>query len=160
MTKQLPVLVYGTLRPTGGNYESFLEGYTYQEQNVTLDGFTMYAGSGYPYMVQGGDKTVVATLVYIDEFMYDSVLQRLDFLEGYHEGAEAVNHYNRIAHTFDLDGETITAWIYVASDYVAKILPKQYPVIEHGDWLKHWEVREAEWWKNHHALQVELADAE
>jgi gamma-glutamylcyclotransferase (GGCT)/AIG2-like uncharacterized protein YtfP len=137
MTERFPVLVYGTLRPTGGNYEHFLEGYTTREEVVTITGFTMHAGmdSGFPYLVRGGDGTIVATLVYVDDEVYDGVIRGLDSLEGYDKN-RTNNHYDRITHTFDLNGEEVTAWIYVAGVRVAEEVVQTIPVLADGDWLK------------------------
>lgn len=135
MTKNLPALVYGTLRPGQHNYTSFLEGVTVKETTVSVNGFRMYGGGGFPYITEAGaDETIVAELVYIDPEIYDRVLHRLDFLEGY-RSPYGPNHYDRITTTVEVDGETVEAWIYVAGVYVKDDLDK-LPLVAHGDWVK------------------------
>ena len=135
MTKNLPALVYGTLRPGEHNYTTFLEGNTIKETTVRVNGFRMYGGGGFPYITEGeANESIVAELVYIDPEIYSRVLRGLDFLEGY-RGEDTNNHYDRIITTVEVDGETIEAWIYVAGDYAKGGLDK-LPVVEHGDWIK------------------------
>ena len=133
---QYPVLVYGTLRPTGHNYENFLGGFTTYEENVTVDGFTMFAGEGYPYLTLG-ERSITATLCYVDEAAYDFVVKRLDFLEGFRGENVRSNHYDRILHTFTLRGETVQAWIYVASAGVQADVERSLFILESGDWIEH-----------------------
>jgi gamma-glutamylcyclotransferase (GGCT)/AIG2-like uncharacterized protein YtfP len=135
MTDMFPILVYGTLRPTGGNYENILEGYTVHEELVTLDGFTMYAYSGFPYVAVGGN-TIEANLIYIHPSLYTDVMRNLDRLEGY-SGPGRANHYDRILHTFTLEGEEIQAWMYVVNGDLKADVEANLPVIEDGNWLAH-----------------------
>jgi gamma-glutamylcyclotransferase (GGCT)/AIG2-like uncharacterized protein YtfP len=135
-TALLPVLVYGTLRPMGGNYEYFLGGRTVSEQDVVLDGFTMYGGGGCPFLAVG-DRQIVATLVHLTEDEYVDTMKGLDFLEGYRGPGDPFNGYERILHTFTLDGEEIQAWIYVASDRILPSIIESTPVLEGGDWIAH-----------------------
>jgi gamma-glutamylcyclotransferase (GGCT)/AIG2-like uncharacterized protein YtfP len=130
MTDMFPILVYGTLRPTGGNYENILEGYTVHEELVTLDGFTMYA-----YVAVGGN-TIEANLIYIHPSLYTDVMRNLDRLEGY-SGPGRANHYDRILHTFTLEGEEIQAWMYVVNGDLKADVEANLPVIEDGNWLAH-----------------------
>ncbi len=135
MTKNLPALVYGTLRPGEHNYKTFLEGMTIKESTVIVNGFRMYSGGGFPYITPAGENdNIVAELVYIDPEAYDYVMHRLDFLEGY-RGEDRHNHYDRRIATVMVDGEAIDAWIYVAGAYVRDDLTK-LPEVEHGDWVK------------------------
>lgn len=144
MTKILPALVYGTLRPGQHNYATFLEGTTTKETTVRVNGFRMYGGSGFPYVTEGeATDSIVAELVYIDPEVYDLVLHRLDFLEGY-RGEDTSNHYDRITATVEVDGEMVEAWIYVAGDY-AKGQLHQLPVVEHGDWIQFDTVHNTIW---------------
>lgn len=133
---QYPVLVYGTLRPGGSNYSYFLDGATMLETNVRIDGFTMLAGSGYPYLIEG-DRTVTATLVYILPEDYVDVMRRLDFLEGFKSEGSNSNHYDRKLVTFDNDGVPTQAWVYVAAPNTARQALSMLPILESGDWIEH-----------------------
>lgn len=145
MSKQLPVLVYGTLRPGQGNYYHFLEGRTLTERNVTLDGFRMYAGLGFPYVIAGRpEESIVATLIDIDPEQYEDTVMGLDMLEGYH-GPGQRNHYDREEITFtDENGEVITASMYVAHVSMYRDINARLPILPGGDWVKHVEEKRAE----------------
>lgn len=133
---QYPVLVYGTLRPGGGNYNYFLDGYTTSEENIRIDGFTMFGQSGYPYLALG-NNTITATLVTIEPDVYDRIMRGLDSLEGYRGEGNAHNHYDRVLHTFTWKGVERKAWIYVAINDYSVRLAHSLPVIASGDWIKH-----------------------
>jgi gamma-glutamylcyclotransferase (GGCT)/AIG2-like uncharacterized protein YtfP len=134
MMKQYPVLVYGTLRPTGGNYENFLIGATTAEFTVRLDGFTMYDNGMFPYLDRG-DSTITATLLFLDEEQYTDRMAVLDRLEGYAEDRTR-NHYDRILHTFNVGDLTVQAWMYLASpSTMARAHQGGIEVVESGDWI-------------------------
>jgi gamma-glutamylcyclotransferase (GGCT)/AIG2-like uncharacterized protein YtfP len=139
------VLVYGTLRPGQGNYYNFLEGRTERERTVTLKGFRMYAGMGFPYIIQTDtDETIVADLIDLKTDEYDETVRGLDMLEGY-RGPGKDNHYDRILVTVeDVDGTQVQAWIYVAHKSLHKQIAENLPVLEGGDWSKLEEIREAQ----------------
>lgn len=146
-SEQFPVLVYGTLRPTGSNYNYFLRGQTTYEQNVRLDGFAMFSAGGFPYLTRG-DQRITATLVVINPEDYVATLRSLDFLEGFRGEGNYMNHYDRVLHTFEHDGESITAWIYVISDGNEEYV-KGLPPVASGDWL-------VEVWENELSAPAEL----
>ena len=133
---QYPALVYGTLRPGCGNYKYFLDNKTISEEIVTIEGFTMRGERGYPYIVYG-DTNITATLVHIHPLAYDKVLKSLDRLEGFHDVGNSNNHYDRVLHTFTMNGKEIQAWIYVASQAFGQYLAYELPVIKSGDWVAH-----------------------
>ena len=139
------VLVYGTLRPGQGNYYNFLEGRTERERTVTLKGFRMYAGMGFPYIIQTDtDETIVADLIDLKAAEYDETVRGLDMLEGY-RGPGKNNHYDRILVTVeDVDGTQVQAWIYVAHKSLHKQIAENLPVLAGGDWSKLEEMREAQ----------------
>lgn len=131
-----PVLVYGTLRPSGSNYGRFLKGSTSKEQKIEIDGFTMYDGNGFPFLTKG-DSKVTATLVHLDDETYRDVMDGLDFLEGFKDDNDPSNGYDRVLHTFEVDGKETQAWLYVASPSIAEYVKQELPVIDKGDWLEH-----------------------
>lgn len=136
MTQQYPALVYGTLRPGCGNYFNLLEGNTISEEDVRIDGYTMYGRTSFPYLTFG-DSTVTATLIHINPDRYHTVLQSLDWLEGYSHENSPSNHYDRKLVEIMHDGELIKAWIYIAAPRVAEDVRNNLPVIENGDWVEH-----------------------
>lgn len=142
--KEYPVLVYGTLRPGGTNYENFLAGDTTSEENVQIHGFSMYSNVGYPYLTTG-EGTVTATLVSVKPEEYDATMYGLDFLEGYRgEDPGRANHYNRRLATFTHEGAEKKAWIYVLPEQ-KKHQVSSLPHISGGDWLQYKEeAREAQ----------------
>lgn len=142
-----PFLVYGTLRPGGGNFEYFLadKDLTNIIDGVTLTGLTMYAnGTAYPYAVQDEAGSIQGTLVYVSDEDYVEAQEGLDYLEGFYGFGDTTNHYDRKLVTFTHNGERITAWVYVAyrkRDYITEFLK----VVPGGDWLAFAEAN-----KTHH----------
>lgn len=139
------VLVYGTLRPGQSNYYNFLEGRTERERTVTLKGYRMYAGMGFPYVIQTDtDETIVADLIDLQADSYDETVRGLDMLEGY-RGPGLNNHYDRVLVTVeDVDGTEVQAWIYVAHKSMHRQIAENLPVLAGGDWSKLEEIREAQ----------------
>jgi len=134
MTIKHPVLVYGTLRPGCGNYQWALRGRTVQEKDVNLDGFDMYSNHGFPFLIPG-EGNVVATLIHVEEDAYTEVISDLDSLEGFHGEGSVTNLYDRILHTFEVDGEKVQAWLYIPEISVQQRVKATLPVVESGDWL-------------------------
>lgn len=141
MTANIPVLTYGSLRPGCHNYV-ILEGATLLETTVTVNGFDMYAASGYPY-VMDGEGSVEATLNFIHPDFYAEVMEDLDTLEGYHAEGSLMNHYDRIlvnVHAYDMD---IEAYMYVARNPRVMKRVKTLEKVEDGNWLNHlWSLQE------------------
>lgn len=134
--KQYPVLVYGTLRPGAGNYETFLRGHTTSEKDIRIRGFNMYGSinDGFPYVMEG-DQVITATLMNIKPEHYDFVMRGLDYLEGY-RGVGDMNHYERkLATISSPDGEKIQAWVYIVEGEDARLISQNYPHTKLGDWL-------------------------
>ena len=154
MSNNESVLVYGTLRPGQSNYYNFLEGRTERERTVTLKGFRMYAGLGFPYVIQTDtDETIVADLIDLKADEYDETVRGLDMLEGY-RGPGMNNHYDRVLVTVeDVDGTEVQAWIYVAHKSVHRRVAEDLPVLAGGDWSKLEQERED-------AHQAEMAERE
>lgn len=131
-----PVLVYGTLRPTGSNYGRFMKGFTTAEQNVEIEGFTMYDGRGFPFLTKGENK-VTATLVYLNDEDYAETMENLDHLEGFRDDDDDKNGYDRVLQTVEINGKQETAWLYVASSSMTQYAEMMLPVIDEGDWIEH-----------------------
>lgn len=137
-----PVLVYGTLRPGGSNYGYFLAGSTISESTVTLEGFRMLGGMGFPYVIAGMEtEKIVGTLCEIDAEDYEDVVSQLDMLEGYLGHGDDRNHYDRILVDVDSEGETVKAWMYIASQHTKGYYLEDLPIVESGDWLTFYETQ-------------------
>lgn len=126
--KQLPVFVYGTLRPGCGNFAWTLAGNTAAITPATLDGATMYRGPGFPY-VAAGDGVVVGDLIDITADRYDDVLATLDGLEGYRPGHRGGSHYDRVQCTVMTPDGPRQAWVYMVNQQLGR------EPIPSGDWL-------------------------
>lgn len=111
--EQLPVFVYGTLRPGEKNYRRYLAGRTISEVAATASGQLYFvADGGYPYVIQG-EGSVVGKLVYLVPDRYEQTLQDLDALEEYVPGDEKNSVYLRRRALVRLpDGNERVAWIY------------------------------------------------
>jgi gamma-glutamylcyclotransferase (GGCT)/AIG2-like uncharacterized protein YtfP len=134
-TPYYPVLVYGTLRPGGTNYEYFLEGRTRSEQEVLLAGFLMYGDNGCPFLTRG-NRIVTATLVYPYAQGYEETMRGLDRLEGF-RGEGQDNMYDRVLHTFHINNVEVKAWLYLVSADLLPRIAATTPVLEGGDWIEH-----------------------
>lgn len=134
-----PVLTYGTLRPSCSNY-AFLDGRSVPMGDVILDGYKMFAGINYPYVIEG-DGEIVATLNYITPAHYEETMHDLDFLEGFKGTGSRSNHYERILVDVPFNGEMIKAWMYVAMDerVVARVVNDLY-FLPGGDWMEFLEL--------------------
>jgi gamma-glutamylcyclotransferase (GGCT)/AIG2-like uncharacterized protein YtfP len=127
--EQLPVFVYGTLRPGQKNYPRYLQGRTLREHSATIRGLLYFVpDGGYPYL-RPGEGTVSGELLELDPESYDETLYELDLLEEYDPQDEERSVYLRRKTTVTLSqGEQVTAWAYYWN--VAKITGEK---IESGD---------------------------
>lgn len=130
---QLPVFVYGTLRPGQGNYR-LLAGKTTQERTATLKDMRMvtFATGGFPYILDNPGTTVTGTLVDVHPDLWGITLASLDNLEG------TPHHYERLVRTVQVDGEDVKAYVYVPPARSQR----QYAdmvAIESGDWFDRYD---------------------
>lgn len=127
--QQLPVFVYGTLRPGCANFSWTLDGNTTSITPATLDAAVMYRGPGFPY-VAAGDGVVVGDLIDLVPGRYRDVLATLDRLEGYDPDRRGgSNHYDRVQRTVTTADGPRPAWVYMVASG-----PGREP-IRSGDWL-------------------------
>lgn len=135
----LPFLVYGTLRPGGGNYENFFsDSNILSTRTVTVSGLKMYGlGNGYPYCVADKDSTIIGTLITVSEEDHNSTLEGTDWLEGFRSIGSRNNHYDRKVITFWDGTKNVQAWVYIAAPRTQiSILSQGLPVVDNGDWLE------------------------
>lgn len=130
----LPFFVYGTLRPGEANHDLFLRGRTRSEEPARLAGAVLYAGPGYPYLVEEPGGVVHGELVTARPETYGRLLGELDRLEECVPG-DPRSLYERVERdVLRADGGTARAWVYVAAPAVAAHLHRHGTRIEGGDW--------------------------
>jgi gamma-glutamylcyclotransferase (GGCT)/AIG2-like uncharacterized protein YtfP len=133
----LPIFVYGTLRPGQANHGWALRGRTVTAEPAVLPGAVLYAGPGYPYAVrapEGGGAAVHGDLIHPAPEQHAAVLADLDRLEG--------TEYERVAAAVRRrDGTTVRAWVYLATAPLAARLRTTGTPIAGGDWLRRREER-------------------
>lgn len=136
--RQLPVFVYGTLRPGQRNHDLFLRGRTTAVRPARLRGAVLYEGPGYPYAVADPAGEVLGELVTLAPAGYGHVLAALDVLED-HVPGDPASLYDRVEREVQLTGsgetaETVRAWVYLAADRVARGLRAAGTPVPGGSW--------------------------
>lgn len=139
----VPLFVYGTLKPGGENYTDYLAGRTLHEQPAWIVGAALYTAGPFPYLViRNGlaqpTEYVHGVLLTIRPEMYSATLQTLDDLEEYRPGAIG-NLYERITHPVQTTDGQVAAWVYVAgSPVLAQIRTGRLRKILGGNWNAVW----------------------
>lgn len=117
--KRLSLFVYGTLKPGGENYPFYLTGRTIREQDATVAGAVLYTEGLYPYLVidpalaEPADR-VHGVLITMHPERYEATLSMVDRLETYQPG-RASNVYDRVPYPVQVNGDVVTAWVYIAA---------------------------------------------
>ncbi len=118
----LPLFVYGTLKPGESNYDAYLAGCTLAEHQALLPNAAMFTDGAYPYLV--ADATLLApcdavqgALVYVAPEHYVETLQRIDRLEDY-KPLSPWSLYIRTEVSVQTAAGNIEAWTYVAGPKV------------------------------------------
>ncbi|GAA0482904.1 gamma-glutamylcyclotransferase family protein [Streptomyces sp. NPDC046215] len=131
--EQLPVFVYGTLRPGQSNYGRFLHGRTAAEEPARMRGAVLYEGPGYPYAVTDPSGEIHGELISLAAAHHGAVLASLDRLEGHARGS--THHYVRVERTvLPAAGGAVRAWVYLAADALARRLRAVGTPIPGGSW--------------------------
>lgn len=117
-----PIAVYGTLRSGNGNARLW-HGHATSRGTGYIIGYALVTNGGFPYAVRAATaQSVVEVIVpHVDD--YDYVLGRMDALEGYRPGSQH-NHYDRVTVPVFVEGNIVTAWIYVPAwmdDHVSNL---------------------------------------
>jgi gamma-glutamylcyclotransferase (GGCT)/AIG2-like uncharacterized protein YtfP len=111
--QQLPIFVYGTLRPGCGNEGRWLNRATpYDDGKCFAIGIGLFGGASmpFPYASTVHGEQTVGCLIVPQKDLYDAVLADMDQLEG------VPNHYQRTTVAV-IVGDSITpAWIYTTAD--------------------------------------------
>lgn len=127
MAPDLPVFVYGTLRPGGWNHDRWLAPWLAEpSEPALLPGHGLHALDGLPYVVAGPGGPVAGAVARLDPDRRVVALAALDRLEGVDDG-----HYARV--DVVLDGGA-RAWAWMAGAGVARRLSEATLVVG-GDWL-------------------------
>lgn len=110
---QLPVFVYGTLRPGENNYPHYLASRTAAELSGTVAGeLFLVSDGGYPYLAPGKGR-VHGELMELLPHLYGTTLASLDALEEYDPRDERHSVYLRRTTSVRLaDGSERLAWVY------------------------------------------------
>jgi gamma-glutamylcyclotransferase (GGCT)/AIG2-like uncharacterized protein YtfP len=124
MSKTL-VAVYGSLRKGMGN-SRLLEGVKMLGTTKTLPKFKLFSLGGFPG-IHAGDKEVVIEVYETDD---QSVLQRLDWLEGYNPRNPKTGLYDK--QLTDTEFGPAIIYTYNGSEPENREVPD-------GDWVKHIE---------------------
>jgi len=138
-TRQLPIFVYGTLRPGERNYTYFLEGKTTAEHAAFLLHYEMYDGA-YPYILSTKKNGKIrGNLLSVRSDAYRKVLQSLDALEGFDSSDRAHSEYIRVMKKVVCICPNhrlvpTWAWIYHANRSLLGDLAGRR-IIPSGDWL-------------------------
>lgn len=137
MQEQLPVFVYGTLRPGQGNYRRILRDVTEAEYPAMLTGHALYA-AGVPFAVPMTGRAVRGDLMVVRAEEWAPTLSELDALEGFRpDASRASSLYVRTACTvvYVNDGlpQAAEAWVYLAGGLVT--FDELDVLVPGGDWL-------------------------
>lgn len=111
--ENIPIFVYGSLL-TGFHNSRIIPPKFNRVEGVLLEA-DLYDYCGSFPMAVNGDGRIVGELVTIPDKEYNSVLSRLDTLEGYH-GSGKINFYNRVQKTVVVNNTKIKAWVYIGNN--------------------------------------------
>lgn len=111
------LLVYGTLRK-GASANKLLQGSRLLRSAQKVFGYKMFSFGPYPFVIEAPGSFIVADWYSIDE-------KKIPEIDAY-EGKEYIRKWDPYQ----------KAYIYVKYDND----PKHFPLISHGDWLKHQNV--------------------
>ena len=126
----LPFLVYGTLRPGGGN-DRLWHGHAEVIRYATeIPGYRLVHNGGFPYAIPDVDSTSIGSIIQPTPSRYASILSRLDALEGY------PHHYDRVPATTSCGVE---CWIYVPTGW--RRVAATHPEVPGNDWMTFTEER-------------------
>jgi len=126
--EHLPVAVYGTLRPGGGNYEWCAAPHRPIVHSGVVEGFALVDGPGFPYAVPVADQTIVVDVLSFSIETWADAAHDLDQLEGY------PHHYDRVR-VFVEPGEHdgTEAWLYTPRN-AARVI-ERFGFVLSGDWF-------------------------
>ena len=109
----------------GGAFERLLAEAAIDVQDGVLDDHALFGwGLAYPFVRPEAGRRVIGDVVEIDPDRIDEVLRAVDDYEG--------DDYRRVIVEVDADGETVTAFVYLAE---ASVDLDERNRVESGDWM-------------------------
>ena len=144
-TSQLPFFVYGTLLPDQPNFHLWEADIETMEPATFLGG-RLHDMGYYPMLVTVVDEAVQGMVITVNAAQYDTVLQRLDALEGYDPNQPDSSAYRRQKVEVVLaNGRSQQVWVYLGQAQ----LVQGKPVVSDGDWAKYAAKNQSvlqKWW--------------
>ncbi len=129
--QQYPVAVYGTLRENQPNHR-LLAGLWDSQVLGICDGFEMYSVGPFPF-IKRGEGSVIVEVYTINPQSYETVLRRMDMLEGYHPEDPDSLYRRELVDVQLTDDRQVKAWIYIGHTVENE---RAYKKIESGDWVQ------------------------
>ena len=128
--ERLPFFVYGTLLPGQPNTVLWGESIVAQEKALLANG-RLYDMGSFPMLVEAGDEPVCGLLTYVTDAEYETVLARLDRLEGVDTVQPNISWYRRVVREVEVaNGRSVPAWVYIGHQAAVQgMMP-----IPAGDW--------------------------
>ena len=142
-----PFFVYGTLLPEQPNAYLWADVVVEQVAAVLPNG-RLYDCGPFPMLIEMGKSPVRGVVIEIEPEMYETVLERFDYLEGVDPKRPLAGAYRRVVRgVVTENGRLIEAWVYMGQKQFVVGLS----IIESGDWLAHMQTRQTavnDWWYN------------
>lgn len=142
----LPFFVYGTLLP--GQPNAYLwQDLVMRQESARLMAARLFDMGHYPMCVPDEDGEVLGVVLWIQPQAYETVLSRLDFLEGVDPQQPETSAYRRVRQQVVVveDGRSQDVWVYLGS---ARFVANK-PVVPDGDWAAYAAQRRGDvrdWW--------------
>lgn len=135
MNQQHPIFIYGTLLPHEHNHALFGRHIAKIEPAIFRGGSLLDCGA-YPVLLEGAISEVWGVLVTIKPSAYQTILAKLDRLEGYNPQRPSAGFYRRELRSVWLGEETATpiqAHIYIGNPHF--IRHRSLSLVPNGRWL-------------------------
>ena len=131
---QLPVFVYGTLRPGQPNWDRLLAARTERVIAGRLLGTVLLDCGHYPAAVERpGAGDAVGEVLWIRPAAWPAALADLDHLEGY-DAADPDRLFDRLVRSVDTADGPVDCWVYLAGRTLTE---SGRPEVPNGDWAAH-----------------------
>jgi len=126
--KQLPIFVYGTLRPGGSLYPQ-IRPFVARHEPAQMENFVMYSVGMFPVIFQG-DGAVQGDLLHIHEDQWGKTIRLLDYIEANGQ------LYNRTdSYVASTPGKPLVpVWVYLTTTPVSALGPERRVVS--NDWFR------------------------
>ena len=112
VTPELPVFVFGTLRPGYGNDRTWQGvAYAVHDGEATIADHRLVTNGGFPYCLPAEGETTTGCLIVPHTADYQDAMTYMDGLEGY------PRHYNRQQIDVETPIATVRAWYYIPDDW-------------------------------------------